>query len=104
MSIFYEKPRNTFDFVHYIMENPGVFITQILENSEKYPGKPLKTLEFELKTLLATLYCHKFLKTNYSVNRFTSTATKNLDLEFKRLINLEMYQFKSLRFSPYMVL
>ena len=56
---FYAKPWNTLDFVHYIVENPGIFITQMLENSEKYPGKPLKTLQFELKTWLSTLYCHK---------------------------------------------
>ena len=31
------------------LENPGIFLTQTLENSEKHPGKPLKLLEFELK-------------------------------------------------------
>ena len=41
--------------MHYTLENPEIFMTQTLENSEKYPGKPLKTLEFELKIWLATL-------------------------------------------------
>ena len=41
--------------MHYTLEKPEIFMTQTLENSEKYPGKPLKTLEFELKIWLATL-------------------------------------------------
>ena len=42
-------------FVHSTLENPGIFMTQTLENSEKCPGKPLKTLEFEPKIWSANL-------------------------------------------------
>ena len=49
--------------MHYTLENPGIFMTQTLENSEEYPGEPLKTLEFklELKIWLTNLIQHNLL-------------------------------------------
>lgn len=41
--------------MHYPLESFGILMTQTMENSEKYPGKPLKTQEFELKIWLTTL-------------------------------------------------
>jgi len=42
---FCAKPWKILDFVKYTQENPGIFMTQTLEYSEKYLLKAWKTLE-----------------------------------------------------------
>ena len=64
MSIFYAKLWKTLDFVHYTLENPEIFMTKTLENSEKYPGKPLNlSLKFgwqlcSEKIIMAEVHVH----------------------------------------------